>query len=44
MLSRGSREISLVDWSTIVVAQRVGATVFAFDSDFAKEGVATVPQ
>ena len=44
MLSRGSREISLVDWSTIVVAQRVGATVFAFDSDFSREGVVTVPQ
>lgn len=43
MMDRGSREISLVDWSTIVTAQRIGATIFAFDSDFANEGVATVP-
>ena len=43
MMARGTREISLVDWSTIVVAERANAAVFAFDGDFSKEGIATVP-
>jgi len=39
MVERGGGRISLVDWSTIVVAERTRSTIFAFDQDFASQGL-----
>lgn len=41
---RGGRQLSFVDCSTIVVAHRLKAAVFAFDEDFSREGLALIPR
>ena len=41
--SRKGRRLSFVDCSTLLVAGVLGATVFAFDSDFSLEGLPVVP-
>ena len=43
MMERGGTRISLVDWSTIVVAEQTRAAIFAFDQDFASQGVPVLP-
>jgi predicted nucleic acid-binding protein len=37
------RSLSFVDWSTVIVARRLGAAVFSFDSDFAGQGLVCIP-
>jgi len=39
MVERGGGQISLVDWSTIVVAEKTRSTIFAFDQDFSAQGL-----
>ena len=39
MIERGGRRISLVDWTTIVVAERTRSIIFAFDRDFSAQGL-----
>ncbi len=41
--SRDGRGLSFVDWSTIVVARRLDAEIFTFDSDFLREGIRVIP-
>ena len=40
---RQGRRLSFVDCSTLLVSRSLGATVFAFDSDFSLEGLPVVP-
>lgn len=42
-VAREGRRLSFVDCSTLLVAKSLGATVFAFDSDFSLEGLPVVP-
>ena len=35
---------SLVDWTIILSARRLGAHIFAFDSDFSRENVTVLPR
>lgn len=37
------RSLSFVDWSTVVTARRLGASVFSFDSDFVRQGLVCIP-
>jgi predicted nucleic acid-binding protein len=41
--ARRGQGLSFVDWTTVVAAGRLGATVFAFDSDFASENLSVIP-
>lgn len=41
--NRKGQRLSFVDCSTLLVAGALGATVFAFDSDFSLEGLPVVP-
>jgi predicted nucleic acid-binding protein len=43
MVERGGGRISLVDWSTIVVAEQTSSTIFAFDQDFSAQGLQVLP-
>ena len=43
MVQQGGSRISLVDWSTMVVAEQTRSIIFAFDRDFAREGLSVVP-
>ena len=42
--ARSGRGPSLVDCTVLAVAESLGATVFAFDEDFAREGIAVIPR
>jgi predicted nucleic acid-binding protein len=42
-VGRNGRRLSFVDCSTLLIARSLGATVFAFDSDFLLEGLPVVP-
>jgi predicted nucleic acid-binding protein len=42
-VARLGRRLSFVDCSTLLIARSLGATVFAFDSDFLLEGLPVVP-
>ncbi len=44
MARRQGREFSLVDWTTMVVAERLKASVFTFDQSFRQEGVLIFPR
>ena len=37
------RDLNFVDWTTVVVSQGIGATIFTFDSDFANQGMPVIP-
>jgi predicted nucleic acid-binding protein len=41
--NRKGQRLSFVDCSTLLVAGALGATIFAFDSDFSLEGLPVVP-
>ncbi len=41
--SRNGAGPSLVDWTTILAARNLGASVFTFDSDFNSEGISVIP-
>lgn len=41
--SRNGAGPSLVDWTTIIVARRLGTLVFTFDSHFEAEGISVIP-
>ena len=43
MENRAGRDLSLVDWTVLLAARRLGASVFTFDSDFFNEGVEVIP-
>ena len=43
MKSRGGSGLSLVDWSVVVSAEETRSTIFAFDPDFAQEGLTVIP-
>lgn len=43
MVAREGRGLSLVDWTTVVVARKLNASVFAFDEDFIQEGIVSIP-
>jgi predicted nucleic acid-binding protein len=43
MVAREGRGLSLVDWTTVVVARKLNASVFAFDEDFTQEGIVSIP-
>ena len=43
MKSREGSRLSLVDWSVVVSAEETRSTIFAFDSDFAQEGLTVIP-
>ena len=43
MKSRRGSRLSLVDWSVVVSAEETRSTIFAFDSDFAQEGLTVIP-
>jgi predicted nucleic acid-binding protein len=44
MLAAGQRGVSLVDWTSFLVMRRRGiGTAFAFDDDFAAQGIGTIP-
>ena len=42
MISRAGRRLSFVDCTMIVLAKSLQATVFAFDEDFAREGLGVI--
>lgn len=44
MVARSGAGLSLVDWTTILVARRLGARVFTFDRAFAAERVLVIPR
>ncbi len=44
MAERQGRGFSLVDWATVVVAERLKAPVFTFDQRFCQEGVFIFPR
>lgn len=39
MVQQGGNRISLVDWSTVVVAEQTRSIIFAFDQDFSTLGL-----
>jgi len=43
MVERQGRGLSLVDWTTMVSAERLKASVFTFDQSFRQEGVLVFP-
>jgi len=43
MMRRQGREFSLVDWTTMVVAERLRASVLTFDQGFRQEGIRIFP-
>lgn len=43
MAQREGKGLSLVDWTTIVVAEGTGASVFTFDQGFRQEGALVFP-
>lgn len=43
MMGRQGREFSLVDWTTMVVAERLKASVFTFDQGFRQQGILIFP-
>jgi len=44
MVERQGRGLSLVDWTTLVSAERLKACVFTFDQSFREEGVPVFPR
>jgi len=44
MVERQGRGFSLVDWTTIVAAERLKASVFTFDQGFRQEGASIFPR
>ena len=40
---RGGKGLNFVDWTTQLTAEALGATVFTFDGDFAREGSPVLP-
>ena len=44
MVEREGQRLSLVDWTTIVVAKKLNASVFAFDEDFRQEALVVLPR
>lgn len=44
MVQREGKRFSFVDWTTIVTAERVKASVFTFDQGFRQEGVLVFPR
>ena len=43
MVARDGTQLSFVDWSTVVVAEKTRSMVFAFDADFLREGLSVLP-
>ncbi|MEK7354633.1 MAG: PIN domain-containing protein [Chloroflexota bacterium] len=43
MMRRQGRDFSLVDWTTMVVAEQLKASVFTFDQGFRHEGILIFP-
>ena len=43
MRRREGARLSLVDWSVIVSSERTRSVIFAFDSDFSREGLTVLP-
>lgn len=44
MMQREGRIFSMVDWTTIVAAERLKASIFTFDQDFRQEGALVFPR
>jgi len=44
MVERQGRGLSLVDWTTVVAAERLRAHLFTFDQGFSQEGVIIFPR
>lgn len=44
MIERQGSRFSLVDWTTVVAAERLKASVFTFDRDFRQEGILIFPR
>ena len=44
MVERQGRAFSLVDWTTVVAAERLRAFLFTFDQGFSQEGVLIFPR
>jgi predicted nucleic acid-binding protein len=43
MTERQGKSLSLVDWTTVVAAKQLEASVFTFDQGFHQEGILTFP-
>jgi len=43
MVKRQGSRLSLVDWVTVVSAERLKASLFTFDQDFRQEGITVFP-
>lgn len=44
MVERQGKGFSLVDWTTVVAAEHLEASVFTFDRSFRQEGILTFPR
>lgn len=44
MVERQGRRFSLVDWTTVVATESLGAFLFTFDQGFSQEGVLIFPR
>lgn len=44
MMQRQGKTFSLVDWTTMVVAERIKGSVFTFDQGFSQQGILTFPR
>lgn len=44
MVTRHGRELSLVDWTTVVAAEKLSASIFTFKKEYNNEGVKTFPK
>ena len=43
MTERHGQEFDLIDWTTIVAAEKLRASIFTFQEDFRKEGIRIFP-
>ncbi|MDO8635227.1 MAG: PIN domain-containing protein [Dehalococcoidia bacterium] len=44
MVEKKGIGLNLVDWTTAIVANQLGASVFTFDKDFYNEGLSVIPR
>lgn len=44
MVARRGQEFNLIDWTTVVAAEKLGASIFTFKKGFSNEGVKTFPK
>ena len=43
MVARDGGRLSLVDWTTVIAAKKLNASVFAFDEDLTQEAITVIP-